>query len=252
MVIANEIPALAVDHLVKRYNSELAVDDISFTIKPGEFFGFLGPNGAGKTTTISCITGLANITAGNINVFDHNVVTDYRAARASIGLAPQDYNFEIFRTPWESLIINAGYFGIGLREAKKRAEELLNRFALFEHRKKPINQLSGGMKRRLTLARALIHRPKLLILDEPTAGVDLELRLSLWNELKEIQKQGTTILLTTHYLEEAEKLCERVGIIHHGKLLLVERVDELRRQNNDKKLEEIFLELTATNNNTGI
>lgn len=237
--------ALTVDHLVKDYNGEPAVADVSFAIEPGEFFGFLGPNGAGKTTTIGCITGLVTFTGGMIEVFGHNVVRDYRSARALVGLSPQDFNFDIFRTSWEVLTYNAGFFGVPAKEAKKRAEELLTRFALWEHRLKPVNQLSGGMKRRLTLARALIHRPRLLILDEPTAGVDLELRLSLWRDLKEIQAQGTTILLTTHYLEEAERLCERVAIINKGRLVVTEKTDELRRQHGDKKLEEIFLGLTA-------
>ncbi len=238
--------ALSIQHLVKRYGSSTAVDDISLEVNEGEFFAFLGPNGAGKTTTINCITGLATISSGTVEVFGHNVDTDYRAARRLIGLAPQDYNFDIFRTPWEVLLYNAGYFGIPSRQAKLRVEELLKRFALWEHRRKPVVQLSGGMKRRLTLARALIHQPKLLILDEPTAGVDIELRQSLWKDLKEIQSQGTTIMLTTHYLEEAEKLCERVAIVNKGKLVVLERTAELIREHGDKKLEDIFLSLTAS------
>jgi len=237
--------ALTVDHLVKQYDGEPAVAGVSFDVQPGEFFGFLGPNGAGKTTTIGCISGLITFDAGRIEVFGHDVVGDYRAARKLVGLSPQDFNFDIFRTPWEILTYNAGFFGVPAKESKKRAEELLTRFALWEHRFKPVSQLSGGMKRRLTLARALIHHPRLLILDEPTAGVDLELRLSLWRDLKEIQAQGTTILLTTHYLEEAERLCERLAIINKGELVVVERTDELRRQHGDKRLEEIFLSLTA-------
>src|SRR3989338_11421817 len=237
--------ALFVNHLVKSYHDSPAVADVSFSVASGEFFGFLGPNGAGKTTTIGCISGLVTFDAGRIEVFGHDVVGDYRAARKLVGLSPQDFNFDIFRTPWEILTYNAGFFGVPAKESKKRAEELLTRFALWEHRFKPVNQLSGGMKRRLTLARALIHRPRLLILDEPTAGVDLELRLSLWRDLKEIQAQGTTILLTTHYLEEAERLCERLAIINKGELVVVERTDELMRQHGDKKLEEIFLSLTS-------
>ena len=238
-------PALVVDHLVKKYNGEPAVADVSFSVAAGELFGFLGPNGAGKTTTIGCIAGLVTFTGGSISVFGNDVVRDYRAARGLIGLSPQDYNFDIFRNPWEILIYNAGFFGVPKQEAKQRAEELLRKFALWEHRAKPVNQLSGGMKRRLTLARALIHRPRLLILDEPTAGVDLELRLSLWRDLKDIQAQGTTILLTTHYLEEAERLCQRVAIINKGKLVVVANTSDLMRQHGDKKLEEIFLSLTS-------
>lgn len=240
------MPALVVKNLQKSYGETHAVKGISFEVEQGEFFAFLGPNGAGKTTTISCITGLSTITSGTIEVFGHNVDNDYRAARRMIGLAPQDYNFDIFRTPLEILTYNAGYFGIPAREAKPRVEELLKRFSLWEHRTKQIVQLSGGMKRRLTLARALIHKPKLLILDEPTAGVDIELRVSLWKDLKEIQSQGTTIMLTTHYLEEAEKLCERIAIIHHGELIVVEKTADLLKQHGDKKLEDIFLSLTAT------
>lgn len=237
--------ALTVNQLVKRYGETTAVDHISFTVQPGEFFGFLGPNGAGKTTTISCITGLATPTDGSITVFGHDVVKDYRAARRLVGLSPQDYNFEIFRTPWEIMRYNAGYFGIRPGPAKERSEELLRRFNLWEHRLKPTNQLSGGMKRRLTLARALLHKPKLLILDEPTAGVDLELRLSLWEELKRLQSEGTTIILTTHYLEEAERLCERIAIINLGKIVAMDTTEGLRQKHNDQKLEDIFLKLTS-------
>lgn len=237
--------ALLIDHLVKNYEGRPAVSDVSFAVQPGEIFGFLGPNGAGKTTTIGCIAGLVTFGGGRIAVFGHDVVREYRLARRLIGLSPQDYNFDIFRTPWEVLLYNAGFFGVSIKAAKERAEELLTKFALWEHRQKPVNQLSGGMKRRLTLARALVHRPKLLILDEPTAGVDLELRLSLWRDLQEIKNSGTTILLTTHYLEEAERLCGRVAIIHHGRLVVVEKTDELMRQHGDKTLEEIFLSLTS-------
>lgn len=239
--------ALSIQQLTKKYGEHTAVDGISLEVNEGEFFALLGPNGAGKTTTINCVTGLASITSGKIEVFGLDVVRDYRDARRTVGLAPQDYNFDIFRTPWEILIYNAGYFGISYRQAAERAERLLNRFALWEHRSKRVMQLSGGMKRRLTLARALVHEPRLVILDEPTAGVDLELRLSLWKELKEIQQKGTTIILTTHYLEEAEKLCERVAIVNKGQLAVVERTDVLMKQHGDKKLEDIFLQLTSGN-----
>jgi ABC-2 type transport system ATP-binding protein len=242
-------PALKITNLVKKYGETTAVDDVSLTVAAGEFFAFLGPNGAGKTTTIGCVTGLTSITGGTIEVFGQDVVKDYRAARRLVGLAPQDYNFDIFRTPREILLYNAGYFGIAPKKARARADELLERFALTEHQTKPVNKLSGGMKRRLTLARALMHEPKLLILDEPTAGVDLELRLSLWKELQDIKTKGTTIILTTHYIEEAEKLCERVAIINLGKLVVVENTAELRRQHSDQKLEDIFLKLTKAEPN---
>lgn len=236
--------ALSIKNLHKSYNGNEVVKGVSFDIKEGEFFGFLGPNGAGKTTTIGCITGLVTFPKGKITVFGKDVVDEYRDARKLIGLSPQDFNFDFFRTPWEVLNVNAGFFGLRRDQRKKRTEELLLRFALWEHRFKPFNQLSGGMKRRLTLARALIHKPKLLILDEPTAGVDVELRLSLWKELKNIQKEGVTILLTTHYLEEAERLCERIAIIHKGEILLIEETAKLLKQSG-KKLEEIFLDLTS-------
>lgn len=239
--------ALSIKNLRKSYGGTEVVKGVSFDINEGEFFGFLGPNGAGKTTTIGCATGLVTFSQGTIHVFGKDVVSDYRQARKLVGLSPQDFNIDFFRTPWEVLNYNAGYFGIPRAEAKKRAQELLVRFGLWEHRAKPFNQLSGGMKRRLTLARALIHKPRLLILDEPTAGVDVELRLSLWQELKNIQKEGVTILLTTHYLEEAERLCERIAIIHEGKILLVEDIKKLLKQNGEKKLEEIFLDLTKLN-----
>ncbi|MBI3335736.1 MAG: ABC transporter ATP-binding protein [Candidatus Portnoybacteria bacterium] len=236
--------ALSIKNLHKSYDGNEVVKGVSFDINEGEFFGFLGPNGAGKTTTIGCITGLATFDKGKIKVFDRDVIEDYKEARRLVGLSPQDFTIDFFRTPWEVLFFNAGYFGIPSSQAKKRAEELLVRFGLWEHRKKPFNQLSGGMKRRLTLARALVHKPKLLILDEPTAGVDVELRLSLWQELKAIQKSGVTILLTTHYLEEAERLCERIAIIHKGEILLDEKTQKLLKAHGEKKLEEIFLDLT--------
>lgn len=236
--------ALKVSNLHKIYNGVEVVKGVSFDIKKGEFFGFLGPNGAGKTTTIGSITGLVTFTQGRIEAFGVDVVKDYRQARRLIGLSPQDFNIDFFRSPWEVLTYNAGYFGIESGEAKKRAQELLMRFGLWEHRDKAFNQLSGGMKRRLTLARALIHKPQLLILDEPTAGVDVELRISLWKELKDIQAQGVTILLTTHYLEEAERLCERIAIINKGRILLNETTDKILKDNTNKTLEDIFIDLT--------
>lgn len=234
--------ALKITNLQKIYGQKMAVNNINLEIQPGEFFGFLGPNGAGKTTTIGCVSGLVTPTAGEITVFGKNVVTEYREARSLVGLSPQEFNIDFFRHSWETLLNNAGYFGVSRGAAEKRAEELLRRFSLWEHRLKPFNQLSGGMKRRLILARALMHNPKLLILDEPTAGVDVELRLSLWKELKEIQKSGVTILLTTHYLEEAEKLCERIAIINQGQIV---RLDEtVNYVNAGQTLEEVYLSLT--------
>lgn len=241
--------ALEIKDLVKQYGEKVAVNKISLSINEGEFFGFLGPNGAGKSTTIGCITGLTSIDRGSISVFGHDVVNDYREARSSIGLSPQEFNVDIFRHSWETLINNAGYFGIPRSLAKKRAEELLRRFSLWDHRMKPFQQLSGGMKRRLVIARALMHSPKLLILDEPTAGVDVELRRSLWKELKDIQKSGVTILLTTHYLEEAEQLCERIAIIHQGNIVMQDSMANLLAQYGEHKLEEIYLEKTGGDTN---
>lgn len=213
-------PALKVEGLVKRYDGDfLAVDGLSFAVKPGEFFGFLGPNGAGKTSTISAICGLASYQAGRIEVFGHEVRQNYREARRHVGLAAQEFNFDRYLSIVEVLVYQAGYFGIPAKEARPRAEALLEAFGLASKAKDGFMKLSGGMKRRLALARALIHGPKLLILDEPTAGVDLELRLELWALLRRLNEGGLTIMLTTHYLEEAEALCHRIGIMRSGQLV---------------------------------
>lgn len=202
-----------------------AVKGISFEIAEGDFFGFLGPNGAGKSTTIHMITGLADITSGTIEVFGRDVVKDYRDTRKMIGLAAQEPNFDPFFSLHESLVLQAGYHGMPRSQAKDRADKLLKQFGLWEHKKKTSRQISGGMKRRLLIAKALVHDPKILILDEPTAGVDVELRRDLWNLLRELNDAGTTIVLTTHYIEEAEALCDRIGIINHGEMI---RVDDKR------------------------
>jgi ABC-2 type transport system ATP-binding protein len=234
-------PALRIDHLVKRYGDFTAVDDISLQVAEGEFFGLLGPNGAGKTTTINATVGLAKITSGSIALFGHDVVRDWRVARRQVGLAPQEYNFDRYLNIRDILIFQAGYYGIKGPAVAKRADLLLERFDLASKAKQPYIKLSGGMKRRLTLARALIHEPRLVILDEPTAGVDVELRLELWSLLRELNTNGTTIILTTHYLEEAEELCDRIGIIQHGKLIALEETQHLI---GDGSLQDIFLELT--------
>ncbi len=235
------IPALKVDKLVKRYGDFTAVDGISFEVQEGEFFGLLGPNGAGKTTTINATVGLAKITSGSISLFGHDVERDWRTARRQIGLAPQEYNFDRYLNIRDVLIFQAGYYGIRGKAVNARADMLLERFDLASKAKQPYIKLSGGMKRRLTLARALIHEPKLVILDEPTAGVDVELRLELWSLLRELNTNGTTIILTTHYLEEAEELCDRIGIIQTGKLIALETTQQLI---GDGSLQDIFLELT--------
>ena len=212
---ATETP-LAITALVKKYGAFTAVDKVSFAVQPGEIFGLLGPNGAGKTSIISCIVTLESPTAGSIEVFGEDVVRNPLAAKQKIGFVPQELIHHGYFTVDEILKFHAGYFGL-LRN-KERNDYLLNRLGLFEHRHKKVKGLSGGMKRRLLIAKALVHEPKLLLLDEPTAGVDIELRESLWDFVKELQKSGTSILLTTHYLEEAEELCSRVGILQDGQI----------------------------------
>jgi ABC-2 type transport system ATP-binding protein len=234
-------PALRIDRLVKRYGDFTAVDGISLDVLEGEFFGLLGPNGAGKTTTINAIVGLAKITTGSIALFGHDVQRDWRAARSYVGLAPQEYNFDRYLNIRDVLIYQAGYYGLRGPAVAKRADLLLERFDLASKAKQVFTKLSGGMKRRLSLARALIHEPRLVILDEPTAGVDVELRLELWSLLRELNTKGTTIILTTHYLEEAEELCDRIGIIQSGKLIALERTKKLIGEGS---LQDIFLELT--------
>jgi ABC-2 type transport system ATP-binding protein len=223
--------AVRVERLTKRYRSGgdwfTAVDGISLRVADGDFFGFLGPNGAGKTTTINAIVGLAAPTTGTIEVFGHDAERDWRAARRQIGLAPQEYNFDRYLSIRDVLIYQAGYYGLRARDVAERADQLLERFGLASRAKDVYTKLSGGMKRRLSLARALIHSPRLLILDEPTAGVDVELRLELWDLLRELNRGGMTIFLTTHYLEEAETLCRNIGIIESGRLVALEPTERL-------------------------
>src|SRR3954470_21848258 len=211
--------ALQIEDLVKRYPTGVeALRSVSLQIAEGEFFGLLGPNGAGKSTLIHCTTGLAQPTGGAIKVFGHDAVSDYGPARQAVGLAPQELNLDWFLTVEESLDYHAGYFGMPKKERKERTKELLETFSLTEKADERTRTLSGGMKRRLILARAVMHRPRLLILDEPTAGVDIELRLELWHYVRRINEEGTTILLTTHYLEEAEQLCDRIAFINEGEI----------------------------------
>jgi len=233
--------ALKIDRLVKRYGDFTAVDGISFDVPEGEFFGLLGPNGAGKTTTINSIVGLSTITSGSIALFGLDVTKDWRPARRMVGLSPQEYNFDRYLNIRDVLIYQAGYYGFQGKAVEARADELLERFSLSSKAKQPFTRLSGGMKRRLTIARALIHEPRLLILDEPTAGVDVELRLELWSFLRERNRSGTTIILTTHYLEEAEELCTRIGIIEAGKIVALETT---RKLIGERTLQDVFLELT--------
>ncbi len=221
------------------------MDDLSFSVPPGEFFGFLGPNGAGKTTTINAIVGLATFQSGAISVFGHDVVQDFRLSRKLIGLSPQEFNFDRFLSIEEVLLYQAGYYGMPLAQAKPRARELLDQFELTDKRRNNYLELSGGMKRRLSLARALIHSPRLLILDEPTAGMDVELRLELWDFLRSINASGMTIFMTSHYLEEVEMLCNRIGIVNHGKLVALENKSQLIAHHGKDSLQEVFLELVG-------
>jgi len=224
--------AISIKNFTKYYGDFKAVDDLCLEVREGEFFGFLGPNGAGKTTTINAITGLGNFQEGAIQVMGFDVMKDYKKTRKFIGLAPQEVNLDPFLDVYQILFYTAGYYGLKRREAKKRAEELLHEFNLWEHKKLGYKQLSGGLKRRLLIARSLVHKPKVLILDEPTAGVDLELRYQLWETLGQMNQAGTTILLTTHYIEEAERLCERIGIIFKGKLVACDKTADLIQQMN--------------------
>ncbi len=219
--------AVEVSNLTKRYKKILAVDNISFKIKKGEIFGILGPNGAGKTTTINCITQLANKTSGKIKVNNYDTVKNYLEARKQIGLSPQDLKFDPYFSIEELLIYQAGYYGIKEEEAKKKVTDLLKLFDLYEKRKVTIRELSGGMLRRLSLAKAMIHSPSILILDEPTAALDVESRYSLWDYIKKINKEGITIILTTHYIEEAERLCDTICIMQKGKIIKLEEKKRL-------------------------
>ncbi|HUJ02519.1 MAG TPA: ABC transporter ATP-binding protein [Rhizomicrobium sp.] len=213
-------PAISIEHLRKVYKrGTVAVDDLNLTVAPGDFFGFLGPNGAGKSTTIHCITGIAKPTSGKIEIFGIDAVKDYREARRQIGLSPQEFNVDNFATAEQIVDWMAGYFGLRAAQRKQRVDMLMERFDLGPHRKKQFRELSGGLKRRVILARALVHDPKLLILDEPTAGVDVELRLDLWRYLQELNREGKTILLTSHYLEEIERLCRTIAIIAGGRIV---------------------------------
>src|SRR3954466_7096254 len=238
--------ALHIENLEKRYPTGVeALRSVSLDIKPGEFFGLLGPNGAGKSTLIHCTTGLAQPPGGSINVFGHDAIDDYADARQAVGLAPQELNLDWFLTVEETLDYHAGYFGMPKRERRERAAELLDTFSLSAKAKDRTRTLSGGMKRRLILARALMHRPPLLILDEPTAGVDIELRLELWHYVRRINEQGTTVLLTTHYLEEAEQLCDRVAFINEGEIVATGTSPELAGRYHAPDLEGAYLALVG-------
>lgn len=212
--------ALELVNLTKQYAGGIqALKGINLTVAAGDFYALLGPNGAGKSTTIGIISSLVNKTSGKVSVFGYDIDKDVVNAKRQLGLVPQEFNFNPFETVLQIVVNQAGYYGVARHQAIVRAERYLTQLELWDKRNVSARMLSGGMKRRLMIARALMHSPKLLILDEPTAGVDIELRRSMWHFLKELNQQGTTIILTTHYLEEAEMLCRNIGIIQHGELI---------------------------------
>lgn len=212
--------ALDIKALHKVYKSgTVALSGIDLAVKQGDFFALLGPNGAGKSTTIGIISSLVNKTSGSVKVFGHDIDTELEAAKSQLGLVPQEFNFNQFETLLQIVVNQAGYYGVPKKLALERAEKYLGQLGLWEKRHARSRELSGGMKRRLMIARALMHEPKLLILDEPTAGVDIELRRSMWEFLRKINQQGVTIILTTHYLEEAEMLCRNIAIIDKGQII---------------------------------
>lgn len=212
--------ALEISGLVKTYGDGFeALKGIDLHVAEGDFFALLGPNGAGKSTTLGIVCSLVNKSSGSVKVFGRDIDTELSAAKLNLGVVPQEFNFNQFEKVFDIVTTQAGYYGIPLARAKVSAEHYLRKLGLWEKRDSPARMLSGGMKRRLMIARALVHEPKLLILDEPTAGVDIELRRSMWTFLEEMNRQGTTIILTTHYLEEAEALCRNIAIIDHGKIL---------------------------------
>lgn len=243
----NKQLALDVKGLIKKYSGGVtALKGVDLRVEDGQFFGLLGPNGAGKSTLIHCIMGLAIPTSGTAKVFGYDVVDNYREARQQCGLAPQEINLDWFLSVEETLDYHGGYYGMNKAERRKRIDELLEAFSLTDKRKDNSFKLSGGMKRRVILARALMHRPRFLILDEPTAGVDVELRLELWQYMQKLNKtERTTILLTTHYIEEAESLCDKIALINHGEIVDQGTPAELRKKFNKKTLEDVYLSVVG-------
>jgi len=225
-----KIPAVHIEGLKKTYvNGTQALRGIDLHIEQGDFFALLGANGAGKTTTIGILTSLVNKNEGSVKVFGYDLDTQINEVKRHIGVVPQEFNFNIFEKVIDIIVQQAGYFGVPRKLALKRAEKILKALELWDKRNVKSRELSGGMKRRLLIARALMHKPKLLILDEPTAGVDVELRHGMWKYLKELNKNGTTILLTTHYLEEVEQLCKNMAMIREGKVIAQDKVSTLLR-----------------------
>jgi ABC-2 type transport system ATP-binding protein len=243
-VFRDTAPALELRGLTKRYDDgTLAVEDFDLEIPAGSFFGLLGPNGAGKTTVISAVCNLIRVSSGEALVFGQPAST--LPARASIGLAEQDINLDRFLTVRETLVYHGGYFGMGKQDARDRAEEMIEVFGLGAKADVRAPRLSGGQRRRLLLARALMHRPRLVILDEPTAGVDFELRMELWRYIRRLHAEGTTILLTTHYLEEAEELCEEIALIRAGHLIARDSAEGLRDRFGVGRLQDVYVKAMA-------
>lgn len=227
--------ALEIENLVKTYGDGFAaLKGIDLNVAEGDFFALLGPNGAGKSTTLGIVCSLVNKTSGKVRVFGSDIDTHLSDAKLNLGVVPQEFNFNQFEKVYDIVTTQAGYYGIPLKKAAVSAEKYLRQLGLWDKRNSPARMLSGGMKRRLMIARALVHEPKLLILDEPTAGVDIELRRSMWTFLEEMNRQGTTIILTTHYLEEAEALCRNIAIIDHGSILKHTSKRELLQQLNSE------------------
>ncbi|MGQ7814324.1 ABC transporter [Pseudomonas sp. A46] len=223
--------ALSIRQLTKTYgNGFQALKGIDLEVAEGDFFALLGPNGAGKSTTIGILSTLVNKTSGSVSVFGHDLDKEPYALKRCLGVVPQEFNFNQFEKVFDIVVTQAGYYGIPAKIAKERAERYLTQLGLWDKRNSASRELSGGMKRRLMIARALIHEPRLLILDEPTAGVDIELRRSMWSFLTELNEQGITIILTTHYLEEAEQLCRNIGIIDHGRIVENTSMKELLKK----------------------
>src|ERR671939_1123554 len=241
-----EVTALKIEKLRKTYsNGLLALDGVSLEIRAGRFFGLLGPNGAGKTTLINSIVGLARPESGSVKVFGRDAFEEFREARRMIGVSPQEVNLDKFLTVEEVMLFHAGYYGVPKKKARERAEDLLERFALAGKRKHRVNTLSGGMKRRMLFARALMHNPRILFLDEPTAGVDVELRYRLWEYIRELNRGGLTILLTTHYLEEAEELCEEIALINDGEIAAQDTSTGLKERFEATNIEEVYLKVVG-------
>ena len=242
----NAVPALKVEKLKKTYsNGLLALDGVSLDVEAERFFGLLGPNGAGKTTLINSVVSLARPDSGRVEVFGRDAFEEFREARRMIGVSPQEINLDKFLTVEETLLYHAGYYGVQRKKAEERASEMLERFELTGRREQRVNTLSGGMKRRVLFARALMHDPKILFLDEPTAGVDIELRYKLWEYIRELNRGGLTILLTTHYLEEAEELCEEIALINDGRIAAQGTSAELKKEYGVSNIEGVYLKVVG-------